>query len=622
MPLILRIAGIWLIYSSWSSVAGWILSFYDALGTTGYAVAAIPLLLLILWWWGATKSSSVDFKQRYRIALRRFRKFPPYAAWLLICLLVLAGGLLNPPSNYDALTYRLPRVLYWLQENQWYWIGALNYRMDIAGTGFEWMSLPLLAFGVGDRALFLLNYLPFVLIPGLFWVAVRGLGISGPQVRWWMWVWPLGYGIVLQAASVGNDMIGAVYALASLSFAMQARKNRTKTCLFFSAMAAIAMSSIKVTMLPLGLPLLVVWLWVALERLGSIKAFVIGMMSAICLIPCSFVPVAFKNFQNTGSWSGNPDNQFKVEVNHPIAGIVGNGFELVVGTIAPPVLPGSAGINQTIAAKIGETSLFRWSASHYPFYRTPKINELPSEESAGLGLGVALVVLLWIGLTLQKGVANCKMRHNKLLVAIILSSCLAGVVFLAKVGGNSAPRLMLPFTPFAILAVVSIFEVRRRFLPKNFFALIPAIAIFPAVCINPNRPLISGVFLYSLPILPSSVKLRMQQVYDGYSQRGKILEPLAEMIPEEQIVGFGGDIDHSPMGLFRPDHKSRVVEIMPSTLDSIHWIVGTRLGIQQRLGISENDWAKQSEFKLIKEMQIVSKVSAGNESWLLYRRKE
>lgn len=621
LPFTLRIAGIWLIYCAWSSVAGWTLSCLHALHGTGCAVAAAPLLLISVWWWKSTSPLAVMPTRSWHTMARRVWKFPPCFAWIIIGGLAFAGGALNPPSNYDALTYRIPRLLYWLQENHWYWVGALNFRMDIAGTGFEWLSLPFFAFGNGERALFLLNFIPFLLLPGLFFVAATGLGIRPRHARWWMWVWPLSFGIVLQAASVGNDMCGMVLAVASLAFTMKARKCCPVTCLFLSAVAAAAMTSIKVTMLPLGLPLAVAWIWVALERLGGFRAAGLSGISAILLIPCSFAPIAIQCVRNTGQWCGNPDNRLKIEVSHPLAGLVGNSLDLTLGTLAPPILPSSGKVKQTLVAIADSSKLIQWTRNHYPSYHPPQTNELPSEEGSGIGIGVTLLCLMWIGAA-RKPKKGSLYKPAKIGIWICAAALIAALVFLAKVGGNSSPRLMLPFTPFCIFAILLFSHPLNHPLLKSRLALLPALLIFPALSINPNRPLIQARWLTSLPGIPVDTKSRIEQVFEAYSKRGDILAPMTSKIPPGETVGFAGELDHSPMGLFRPFGSRRVLEVTPAAIGKFDWIVGTERGLEQRLLVSPADWANKNDFYILAEQSLISRASTGKETWILYHRAD
>ena len=71
--------------------------------------------------------------------------------------------------------------------------------MNDRACGIEWLTAPLLLFTRCDRALFLLNFIPFLLLPGLVFSVFRRLGVRA-RVAWhWMWLLPTGYIFLLQA---------------------------------------------------------------------------------------------------------------------------------------------------------------------------------------------------------------------------------------------------------------------------------------------------------------------------------------------------------------------------------------------------------------------------------------
>ena len=64
----------------------------------------------------------------------------------------------------------------------------------------------LLLFTRSDRGIFLLNFVPFLLLPGLLFSFWTRLGVRG-RIGWhWMWLLPTGYSFLLQAGSAGSDI--------------------------------------------------------------------------------------------------------------------------------------------------------------------------------------------------------------------------------------------------------------------------------------------------------------------------------------------------------------------------------------------------------------------------------
>src|SRR6185436_17729541 len=158
-------------------------------------------------------------------ARRRFSRWLP-GCFVVLAFLMFLSGALYAPTNHTGLTYRIPRVLQWLAHGQWFWIETPNYRMNDRACGMEWLSAPILLFTKSDRLLFLLNFIPLLLLPGLLFSVFKQLGVRPKVAWWWMWLLPTGYNFLLQGGSIANDTFPTVYGVAALDFACRAWKTR------------------------------------------------------------------------------------------------------------------------------------------------------------------------------------------------------------------------------------------------------------------------------------------------------------------------------------------------------------------------------------------------------------
>ena len=241
----------WIWLTTLTSLAGWILSAMGQLNRAGYLLFFAVALAVFFF----TKKFSVETKSAvrnlWRKFLRRFRR-PLPGAFAVLTLLILLGGILYPPTNHTAFTYRLPRVLNWLAHNGWFWIHTPDWRLNDRACGIEWLAAPLVLFTHSDRGLFLLNFIPFVLLPGLFFSICTQLGVRARAAWHWMWLLPAGYSFLLQAGSAGNDIFPTVYALAAVAFGLRAWKSRQLSDLWYSILAAALLTGAKATNLPLN----------------------------------------------------------------------------------------------------------------------------------------------------------------------------------------------------------------------------------------------------------------------------------------------------------------------------------------------------------------------------------
>src|SRR5437016_5734674 len=298
---------IWLLISVLASLAGWALSAIGQLNRSGYIlfclVAGVSFFFCPESFRGCRRAFGLSIRTSARSWKKirwRFRRWLP-GCFAVLAVLVFVGGALYPPSNHTALTYRTPRVLQWLSHGHWFWIHTANYRMNDRACGIEWLSAPLLLFTKSDRALFLINFLPFLLLPGLVFSVFTRLGVK-PRVAWhWMWLLPTGYNFLLQAGSAANDTFPTVYALAAVDFGCRAWQSRRLSDLWLSLLAAALLTGAKAS----NLPLLLAWGLLFFPRITLLKqrpaaTLIIGLLAAIV----SFLPTAALNAHYCGDWSG------------------------------------------------------------------------------------------------------------------------------------------------------------------------------------------------------------------------------------------------------------------------------------------------------------------------------
>jgi len=438
----LRAVKWWIVLSTLASVAGWTLSALGLLNETGYLIFA-GVVVVLAWLFRKSSPLTALFPlspvQSLKILPRRFRRFLP-VSFAILAALVFLSGVLYAPNDHTGLSYRVARVLQWLQHGRWVWIHTPNYRMNDRACGIEWLSAPLLLFLKSDRALFLLNFIPFLLMPGLIFSVWTRLGVRS-RVAWnWMWLVPTGYCFLIQAGGIGNDAFPTVYALAMMDFALRAREKLEKAQpskadpsrrsaakadglwtadLGFSLLSAALLVGAKASNLPLGLPWAIVFfpllphLW---SKTGSVlpsrnppdvprassafnvrrSMFDVLLWSFLLFIAVlvSFVPTALLNIHYLHDWSGLTIEHKGMAMKNPIAGLLGNAVLLVTNNFVPTFFP--------LAHWWNEHAL-----SHFPGWLARLMNanfeegfnslgELPTEDATALGFGVSVLVLVSI----------------------------------------------------------------------------------------------------------------------------------------------------------------------------------------------------------------------------------
>jgi hypothetical protein len=609
---------LWLCWCVFFNCVGWILSAAHELNFIGYALAACFGIAALMVW--QKNASAKRFQKIHLPKLRRRFRRPLPAIFLSAVALTFFGGVLYAPNNYDALTYRLPRMLNWLAAGHWLWIPTANERMNYSACAWEWSAMPVFELLRSDRGLFLINAVGFLLMPGLLFFVFRQLGI-GRRVAWtWMWILPLAYGYATQAGGIGNDFTGTLFGLISVYYGLLARRSQDVKDIWLAALAAALMSGTKLSNLPLLLPCLVA-VWPALARLRERLPASIAIACVAVLI--SAAPIMALNQLNTGSWSGDPNNSGKMQIKSPPAAFLGNSLLLLKQSFMPPVLPAARKINDWMDEKLPD-SWRRTLEEKFPRYNMGGLNELPQEEAAGLGLGVTLLLFAAIG------AAVCEFTRKKSLPKMSpvgLAALISILFYMFKMGSEATARLLLPYYPLAIVPFL-LFTVHERFLRRRawkIFAALAALSVLPALILSPSRPLFPAVsvsewLVQHYPGKPAAQ--RTAAVYLAYTHRNDALAPLRAALPDGVLkIGFFATINDSDYSLWRPFGFRQIEYLQTGTGQSveipgdIEWIVIKR-AVWQEAGLAPLEtWAATHHAKIMLSVPIVTLVGWGEQTW-------
>lgn len=630
---------LWLWVSVLASFAGWALSLVGQLNALGYVVLGVVALLVLN---EAKARRAVSLGRgpwRWRKLCRRFRRGFPLA-FAALAALVFLSGIIYPPSNHTGLSYRVPRVLHWLQAGEWHWIFTPNLRMNTRACGIEWLSAPLLLFTKSDRGLFLLNFIPFLLLPGLLFSLLTRLGVRG-RVAWlWMWVFPTGYVFLLQAGSAGNDAYPAVYALAAMDFACRAWASRRASDLGHALLAVALLNGAKASNLPLTLPWLV--LVAPLWRLWTEKPAATLRLAGLALI-VSFLPTAWLNYHYCGDWSALTYERPGMNMQNPFVGIWGNGLLLVQNNLCPPFFP-----------------LAKWWNDHEllllpGFIVRPMIKnfedgfhmlwELPTEDWAGLGFGVTALMVIAALWAVKSRVTSGAWRvagtegvfafpvsrpASRIRWLALVSPWIALLAYGAKSGMVTPARLIAPYYPLLLpLLLVGAEQaqlVRQRWwrgLTWAVFFLAAAVLV-----VAPARPLWPAKTILT-PLVAAHPDNRLLQralqTYSVYSIRSDPLAALrAQLPPDLKIIGFLGTSDDLDISFWRPFGSRQVEQISHrATAEEIRLrklqyavVSGAHLELAK---VAVADWLTQMRAEVLAEITVTTSVSAGPKQWWLVR---
>jgi hypothetical protein len=553
------------LFCAFCGFLGWTLSALHQLNRVGYAVgfiigtAALVLYRERLFSLGQPAVSWV--KHRRRLS----RAFP--LAFLLLASLALLGGMLYAPSNFDAMAYRTPRVLHWLAEQRWHWIHAEFNRLNTRACAFEWVSAPLIAFARTDRFLFVINIISFLILPGLIFSVFTRLGVSGRVAWYWMWIVPAGYCFLLQAGSIGNDLFGAVFALAALDFALRARSSHAPGDVWLSFLAAGLATGTKSSNLPLLLP----WLIAVAPSFKFIKhKLVLTSAVAIVAIIVSCVPSAALNAKYCGDWTGATAEHGEYLRGKPFLRLANNAVLLTIQNLVPPVFPFANAWNQNVQRSIPVSWRTELEKSFEPFGAHWMLSELEIEESAGLGFGVTVLVLLSLGAGIAYSHRNAARplaslnygAHSKLVVS---STVVALAVLMAKFGLGAIARLLAAFYPLCI-PLFLLGRSQEAVVRKKWWRCAALLVFFLAavpLVLSPARPLWPANSLLAKVDTKNSHSLsKAKTVYAVQRQRFDAFAPARKLLPADLKVLGVVMSDDPETSLWRPFCCRRVEHVM------------------------------------------------------------
>ncbi len=624
----LPLVRLWIWISAFASLAGWTLAATGHLNRAGYFVSFFAAAVFVFVFRKSLGFAPAKNHSPAKKFFRRFRRFLPLC-FAALTILIFLGGVIHAPANFTGLDYRVARVLQWLAHGHWFWINTNNCRMNDRACGIEWLSAPILLFTHSTRPLFLLNFFPFLLLPGLIFNLLTQLGVRA-RVAWqWMWLLPAGYNFILQAGGIANDTFPTIYALAAMAFGFRAWQTRRVPDLWHSILAAALLTGAKASNLPLLLP----WA-ILIFPLAPLLRRKIFSTTAICLAAAaiSFLPNAILNAHYCGDWTGAVLERPGMTVKNPGIAIVGNVFQLLVGNFTPPLFPLAGWWNQHAPLILPHALVAVSKHFDLGFFW---LGELPTEDWAGIGFGtsVLLTVVVLANFKLRKKISapvECVVpaEYRRL---VLLASWVALLVFAMKSGIITAARIISPYYPL-LLPLLLVAPAQSQIIRRSWWRVLTGGALalaFVVLILTPDRPLWPAQTILSRlhSAYPDQRQLsRALEVYRVYSIRSDPLAGVRALLPPGlKVVGFVGAEDDCDISLWLPLGSRRVEHFLagdpPEKIpQQVEYAVVGGLNLNLR-GVTLADWLQKSGAELVATTNAIQKVTEGPQAWYLVRFK-
>ena len=606
---VLNAVKIWILFSTLLVASGWVLSAFHALNPAGYGFVFVLAIAALVYWLRRAKwhprNTPAQWFQKFK---RRFRRPAPLLFLALTCLSLIAGALYASQNN-DSNEYRIPRVWHWLAAGQWHWIRTLDPRMNVAGCNFEWLVAPLMLFTRHDRFLFIVNWVSYLLLPGLIFSVFTRLEVRPRVAWWWMWLLSSGWCYVMQASADVNDSFAAVYALASVDFALRARERQSVSDIWFSILAVALLTGAKQTDIPLVIP----WAVAVLPSLRLMKKNVPAMIVVLLLAALvSALPLSYFNFKHTGTWDGFPaySTFWKLESPSWSWGFVGNLFCLPLQNLVPPIFPPANQWNAEMQHFL-RTSF----GSHFQSFESfGHLSRSVSEGTAGIGLFVvvlAAVSILMAGFYRRK---FFRVEHrpfkNNLQFWLRWVPFLSFFLFMCKVvtlaNARQCAAYYIFLFPTILVASGQARVVQRR--GWQMCALLAMLLTAGMLVVSRNRPLFPAETILSSLLRSHPQWHWLSRAQASFGSRASIdtqRNAFENVIPAgERVIGYATVRGSQEAGKWVPFGKRRVERVLPNDdpaelqANGIHYVLVDSDGLGL-LNMTIGDWTNQFNGTLV-----------------------
>jgi len=543
----------------------------------------------------------------------------------MLAFLAISGGFFHAPNNYDALAYRVPRILNWIAEGQWHWIPTIFQRLNTRACGIEWVSSPLLLLTGSDRLLFLPNAVSFLLMPGLVFGVLFRLGVRKRLAWQWMWILPTGYCYLLQAGSIGNDLYGTVLALCAVDLALRSRESVRVEWTLLSILAAGVMTAGKTNNMTLGLAWIVILsprLWDAVRK-HTVKTLAVMIVAA----SASFLPTALLNQWYSGEWSGSRVEGLDAYTKGAPLARLGNNLALTaLQNAVPPVFPFASQWNDLIDATLPHAYRERMEVLFEPGGAHWRLPELQIEEDASVGFGIMLLLLVGIAASFGKGPAGVP-RHDPMRLGLSVAACTAAgfLAYCSHSGLSAVGRYFGFYFPYLLAPLLWLSGFSR--VARSRFWKTCCVLVFGMggllLFLSPARPLFpleTTLSAVGSRGASSPLMQRVAGVYSTYAGRNEAFFPLVEKFQGEKTIGIF-TFDDPETSLWKPFGSRRVVHITPGDDGNGIRARGVRVGafdakkLEKYTGMSPDSWCRRVGAIPINKVTLELRAGSGPVEW-------
>jgi hypothetical protein len=584
---------------------GWIFSAFESYQWMG--IAGLASLIATLWraraqWQGVDRAERSELLQDLR--------FPPF---LILLILITLAGSLYLTSVLDSLSYRIPRMLMWLQEGRVHFIDNPDARMNFMTPVWEFASTPLYQLA-GFRLLWLGSALSWVLLYLSFIAIALDIGSNRQTARWLAIIPASAVGLALQAASTMNDIWAVAFITISLAFILSFEKSHIFQDIVSSGLALAIAAGVKPHFAVLALPWLL-WFFFSKGRPLRVVKWRWAAPAVIVAIFCSPLPTFITNHLHYGNIKGPAgDDGFALGawwINALLGSIM-----MFWQMLQLPLNPMARRLEAWNQSWIENSGLHDFA---------PRFKLAARELSVvdGASLGFLVTIILLCGLILI--ICNRKKQAPWVWWAA-LAGLLGYLIAVSQVVPGTLGRSFLGFTILWMPLGLAGFRLLSDKVIK-ISALLAAAGAAASIILSPSHPLwpaqmIANAKPAAAPIIAKYLEFH-QRSWAGYTLVQQLPHDVAEIgvlaIDNQSLIQLWGGKRHPLKVRFYP--KDITLEKIHDEGPEFHFLIGKTYPEPGSLYKEiSSQIIKDPRFVQIASARFTSKSKRGAEPWVLYKR--
>ena len=546
----------------------------------------------------------------------------PMTFWPFILLgaVILIGAAIYPITTLDSLSYRVPRILLWLQEGRIYDIPTANSRMNYMPHLWELVSMPLMQV-LGVKLAYFWSFVGWVVVylVGYDW-ALEFCGDVNKSKKL-AFLGATSAFAVIQAASAANDVFAVALILLTVRFILTFEKTRDGREIVWAVFACCMAADVKPHFAVLGLPLSI---WFAFSPSKPWKIFRWAWLPVLLplWLACSPASSFAWNYQHYGFWSGPPESSQELlggENSDPVWN-VGLGTVLVIWqAIQPPINPAAMAWKKPLDAFVKNHGLNK----HVSRFRLAMF-PLNIVDSASLGLLTAILFAGGIFLAFKRDPHVMKSWPGWVMVAGLGSMLLALSVYVAWSSGRIYCGFLYLLLPLAMLGWSSFRAGTLRLM--IYLCLFNSLFV---LILNPARPLWPVGQAQQMLAHSSRFSWLADQLnrYALFTDRARTGVDILWSIPDDGsdvVVLVADDRPLLPLFYFRASKHRLITLTSHATVEELNAAPGNYVILSGGLNESYPELSSylntSTNYTLVCSHEYTPALTRGVETWKLYRR--